>query len=163
MASASAHLRLGPGGSGPRRLAAYFLHPAHVDRLDTARGLLDAELNELTLVQRMNHAGLESTAMYEDVSPRRVSQKAPAAPGIIELDDASATAGSSDKADIIFGDNGEIVLTGGLVERIRTLDISETTGGNDTIEGNADADIVLGGVGADEVYGDAATPGPHGF
>ena len=48
----------------------------------------------------------------------------------------------ADGSDILLGDNGEVVLTGGVVAQIRTTDDSETTGGADNISGNVGNDIM---------------------
>ena len=48
-----------------------------------------------------------------------------------------------------------------MIAIIRTTDIAEDTGGWDTIEGQDDNDVIIGGVnngGTDHLYGDAATP-----
>ncbi len=87
-------------------------------------------------------------------------------------DDASATAGELDGEDILIGDNGHIDFTPGVTARlnafgsgvnlIETTDVLNTTGGGDYIEGNAQTDVILGGVNnneTDTIYGDAATPG----
>lgn len=91
-------------------------------------------------------------------------------------DDASASAAALDGADVILGDNGEVTLDDAAgqrlvrsqaIERIVTTDDEEATGGADLIEGNAAADILIGGVngldaedekGIDRVYGDARSP-----
>ena len=52
----------------------------------------------------------------------------------------------ADGDDILLGDNGEILLIGGAVSQIRTTDVSEATGGADTIFGNHGSDVILGGV-----------------
>ena len=88
-------------------------------------------------------------------------------------DDASAFAADADGEDILLGDNGKITLTGNDLGRlnafgsginlIETTDIVNTTGGGDTIEGNAQADIILAGVNngeTDIVYGDRTDPTP---
>jgi len=68
-------------------------------------------------------------------------------------DDASASAGTQDGADIILGDNGEIILKGGIIAQVRTTDTEECTGGIDTIAGNYGNDIIFGGVNGDFIYG----------
>ncbi len=83
-------------------------------------------------------------------------------------DNTGADAGADDGEDILIGDNADIFLSGDVpgrlfilgsaVNRITTTDDEEASGGSDTIEGNAMADIILGGVGGDTVYGDRATP-----
>ena len=61
-------------------------------------------------------------------------------------DDTTGSSGASDLNDFIFGDNAEIVLTGNIIAELRTSDETESTGGADTITGNADNDVILGGV-----------------
>ncbi|MHC4618339.1 MAG: hypothetical protein ACYTEQ_11370 [Planctomycetota bacterium] len=61
-------------------------------------------------------------------------------------DDTSSSAGSADGRDIIIGDNGEILLTNGVIAQIRTTDTTNDTGGADIICGNYDEDIILGGL-----------------
>src|SRR5205085_2103333 len=91
-------------------------------------------------------------------------------------DDASASAGASDGDDVMLGDNADVFLigtvgrlkvkvagmpTGTAVDLITTSDVLETTGGADTMAGNAGNDIMLGGVndgGVDLLYGDIAAP-----
>ena len=94
---------------------------------------------------------------------------------VIYGDDAKASAGNADGADILLGDNADITLVdpklyggingdaigilGGGIATIETTDIDTSTGGSDTIVGNAGGDIIAGGVLAEVIYGDAATPG----
>lgn len=80
-----------------------------------------------------------------------------------------ASADAADGTDILLGDHGEIlfldasgrlVVLGGAVETIRTLDTTNDTAGADTIHGNAGDDLLIGGlngdpVGMDRVTGDA--------
>ncbi|HXT29054.1 MAG TPA: LEPR-XLL domain-containing protein [Vicinamibacterales bacterium] len=100
-------------------------------------------------------------------------------------DDAGASHGSADGEDIMLGDNADIyligtsgrltvrvndMLTGTAVDLITTTDDAisgEGKGGADTMSGNAKADIIIGGVNADDgvglaekdrIYGDQATP-----
>ena len=94
-------------------------------------------------------------------------------------DDAGASAGADDLGDLLLGDNADIFLvprgdasggdiklvlsmglaTDAAVETIRTTDDEghPEYGGSDTISGNADGDIIAGGVYGDTIYGDAAT------
>ncbi len=86
-------------------------------------------------------------------------------------DNATASAGDDDGEDIVIGDNAAIDFTAGAAGRwnaygssinlIETTDTTETTGGADTIHGNAMGDILIGGVGGDTLYGDAPTQGGH--
>ncbi len=86
-------------------------------------------------------------------------------------DDAAASANDKDYGDILIGDSGAIRLGGHVPGRltvmgssvvfIHTTDETNATGGGDTISGNADVDVVIGGVSngeTDTLYGDAATP-----
>lgn len=70
-------------------------------------------------------------------------------------DNESSTAGSDDDGDIIIGDNGEVVYSGGIIARFRTTDTTDSTGGGDTIFGNYGEDLILGGVNgsSDEIHG----------
>lgn len=91
----------------------------------------------------------------------------------IHGDNALASGGATDLADVLLGDNGELILVsplldatvngadrililGGAVATIKSTDLSATTGGVDTISGNAGGDIALGGVLGDTIYGDRA-------
>jgi Ca2+-binding RTX toxin-like protein len=96
-------------------------------------------------------------------------------------DDPTGLSGGGDDGDggdIMLGDNGEIIFSDNpgrltaqvaampgpaAVDRIRTTDVLETTGGADFMFGNAGADIMFGGVnngGFDRMWGDrdGATP-----
>jgi Ca2+-binding RTX toxin-like protein len=101
-------------------------------------------------------------------------------------DNAAASSGPADGEDIMLGDNGDIFLiglegrlkvmvaamtAGTAVDLITTTDAidadhidkaaAEVCGGPDTMSGNANADIILGGVnngGMDTLYGDRAAP-----
>ena len=64
-----------------------------------------------------------------------------------------------DGNDVMLGDSAQLLFSNGTIERIRTFDTNNDVGGEDTIEGNADADVILGGVFGDDLYGDAANPG----
>jgi len=70
-------------------------------------------------------------------------------------DDKTASAGPADGADVLIGDNGEVLLIGGAIAQIRTTDDSETTGGADIISGNFGNDIIFGGVNGDNIGGQA--------
>jgi Ca2+-binding RTX toxin-like protein len=77
--------------------------------------------------------------------------------GDAELDGTVGTLTSD--SDILLGDNGRVdYLQHGVLAKVRTTDVSDATGGNDTIEGNAGVDIAMGGVGSDAIHGDAAAP-----
>jgi Ca2+-binding RTX toxin-like protein len=76
-----------------------------------------------------------------------------------------------DGDDVILGDNGLIVYEldddgeRTMIATIETTDTSEATGGPDTIEGQDDNDVIIGGVnngGPDLLYGDMATPNADG-
>jgi len=85
-------------------------------------------------------------------------------------DDASASAAGADLGDMLLGDNADVFTRGAYggaallkalgtgVSLITTTDTAESTGGIDTITGNAAADVILGGVAGDTLYGDAASP-----
>jgi Ca2+-binding RTX toxin-like protein len=91
-------------------------------------------------------------------------------------DDANASHGVADGEDIMLGDNADIFLIGQVgrltvrvgemtagtaIDLITTTDTLETTGGADTMSGNAGNDIMLGGVnngGQDMMYGDIVAP-----
>ncbi|MEH6644767.1 calcium-binding protein [Sulfitobacter sp.] len=79
--------------------------------------------------------------------------------GADELSGNSATNGDSelDGADVILGDNGEILLTNGTFAQIRTTDRTDIFSSNDTITGASGGDILLGGLGQDEIHGDHFT------
>ncbi|MHC4908440.1 MAG: beta strand repeat-containing protein, partial [Planctomycetota bacterium] len=75
----------------------------------------------------------------------------------------AAIGGGGSDADIILGDNGEILLVAGVANEIRTT--NPTIGGSDTISGNLDDDTVLGGAAGDVISGDAGADvllGDHG-
>ncbi|MEH6585177.1 MAG: LEPR-XLL domain-containing protein [Halioglobus sp.] len=90
-------------------------------------------------------------------------------------DDVAASAEGTaniDGGDVILGDNGDLflagsegqlVVQGNAVDYITTTDVANSSGGNDTISGNAGADVILGGVnegiGNDVIFGDADTQG----
>ncbi|TDG15222.1 LEPR-XLL domain-containing protein [Seongchinamella unica] len=73
-----------------------------------------------------------------------------------------AIPGSADGEDVVLGDNGELFLGEGAGERLlrgapfltlRTTDTTASTGGVDTIEGNAADDILMGGTDGDTING----------
>ncbi|KGM48448.1 matrixin family metalloprotease [Pseudooceanicola atlanticus] len=60
-----------------------------------------------------------------------------------------------DGADIVLGDNAEIILSGGALSEVRSLDTDQPLfDADDTITGDAGGDIILGGLGADLIRGD---------
>jgi Ca2+-binding RTX toxin-like protein len=69
--------------------------------------------------------------------------------GVAEGDDIWGHTGE----DIILGDNGNITQPNAEIELIRTTD--PAIGGSDTIEGNEDDDIILGGAYGDYIEGNA--------
>ncbi|MES2786950.1 MAG: LEPR-XLL domain-containing protein, partial [Pseudomonadota bacterium] len=74
--------------------------------------------------------------------------------GDAELDGTVGTLTAD--SDILLGDNGRVEYSQhGTLTRVLTTDVSDLTGGVDTIEGNAGVDIAMGGVGGDAIYGDA--------
>lgn len=62
-------------------------------------------------------------------------------------------------ADILIGDQGEVLLTAGLIREVRSTDTSNTDGDNDVIHGNQHNDVIIGGVNGnpqpDQLFGDA--------
>lgn len=57
--------------------------------------------------------------------------------------------------DVLLGDNGQVdYARHGLIAQIFSADVVDATGGMDTISGNQGADIALGGVQGDMIYGD---------
>ena len=97
---------------------------------------------------------------------------------IIYGDNAAASGGITDEKDLLLGDNGEVLLVspaldpvvigadrlmllGGAVALVRSTDnAGPATGGKDTISGNANADIIIGGVQGDTLYGDRESVTP---
>ena len=74
--------------------------------------------------------------------------------------------------DVVIGDNGQLdgvdssVGSVLVVDKIKTTDTITTTGGDDTIEGNQDDDIILGGLGKDKIWGhqdDDVIVGDNGY
>jgi Ca2+-binding RTX toxin-like protein len=59
----------------------------------------------------------------------------------------------NDGEDVILGDNGKVTMPGEVIELIETTD--PAIGGSDTIEGNEDKDIILGGAYGDDIWGNA--------
>ena len=45
--------------------------------------------------------------------------------------------------DIALGDNGEVLLIGGLVTEVRTTDTQDASGGSDTMSGSTGEDILV--------------------
>jgi len=75
-------------------------------------------------------------------------------------DNETADAGAADGADVLIGDNGELIYDDAADPDLATLDIirsfADGLGGGDTISGDAGSDILLGGTGGDTLYGDNA-------
>ncbi len=61
-------------------------------------------------------------------------------------------------ADILIGDQGEVLLTLGLIREVRSTDTDNLDGDNDVIRGNQHDDVIIGGVNGnpspDQLYGD---------
>jgi Ca2+-binding RTX toxin-like protein len=55
--------------------------------------------------------------------------------------------------DTLIGDYGRVLFTGGVITRIETTQIAH--GGNDSIDGNEDDDLIFGGFGSDVLNGNA--------
>lgn len=72
--------------------------------------------------------------------------------GFASIDDADAG------ADILIGDQGEVLLTLGLIREVRSTDTANTDGDNDVIRGNQHDDVIIGGVNGnpepDQLFGD---------
>jgi Ca2+-binding RTX toxin-like protein len=70
---------------------------------------------------------------------------------------ASGVAVTGDDADVILGDNAEILGVESLANLraavVRTTDISNSTGGDDVILGGEDDDVIMGGIGNDTIDG----------
>jgi Ca2+-binding RTX toxin-like protein len=62
---------------------------------------------------------------------------------------------ATDGNDTLFGDGGRVSLTGGVTWKIEST--ATAIGGSDYMEGNAGADLMLGGAFSDEMHGDAGT------
>ncbi|MCY2930281.1 MAG: hypothetical protein NTV86_12445, partial [Planctomycetota bacterium] len=91
--------------------------------------------------------GASGDTLYGDAGPA-VGGKS-VTPDILPLDGAG---GPGD--DVILGDNGEAVFDG--LARVYVATTDPSIGGDDTIEGNEGNDVLLGGAGADTIYGEAA-------
>ncbi|UCE37655.1 MAG: DUF4347 domain-containing protein [Thermoplasmata archaeon] len=73
---------------------------------------------------------------------------------IIYGDDTLDQDPSSDPGeDIIIGDQGRIDLINGIVVIIEATDTVAEDGGNDTVEGNEESDVIIGGVAGDDLDG----------
>ena len=55
--------------------------------------------------------------------------------------------------DVILGDNGKVVPSGGVIQYLQVID--PTIGGGDTIFGGVGNDIIIGGTAGDEIHGGA--------
>ena len=74
---------------------------------------------------------------------------------LIHGNDEADTETALDGADVVLGDNGEVLLSSGAVTDIRTYDTSDPLfAADDTITGDAGGDVILGGLGADLIRGD---------
>ena len=86
-------------------------------------------------------------------------------------DNDTGSNGDADGQDVLIGDNGRIAYAGDTypgsntsgqfytlgntpIIGIRTTDTVTTTGGADTINGNAKVDVLIGGVNTDTITGD---------
>ncbi|HEU5192826.1 MAG TPA: hypothetical protein VFX14_24355 [Methylomirabilota bacterium] len=134
---------------------------------------VDADLTRLDLIRSQVNAGLGGADTISGNAGADVAIGGTSGDTIYG-DDAAASAGAADLGDILLGDNGDITLLilasypgtgldaitilGGTVQTIRTTDAVAATGGVETISGNAGGDIIAGGVQADTLYGDRATP-----
>src|SRR5205823_13487797 len=68
----------------------------------------------------------------------------------------AANPGASDAADVIIGDQGQVLYTAaGLLQTVQSTDTAAADGGEDAIHGNDGNDLILGGVDVDSVWGDA--------
>jgi Ca2+-binding RTX toxin-like protein len=56
--------------------------------------------------------------------------------------------------DLILGDSGKVIMPGEVIDMVHTTD--PAVGGDDTIEGNTGADIILGGAASDDIWGNDA-------
>jgi len=133
----------------------------------------DADVTALDLIRSFTD-GLGATDMISGNSGADVGIGGTAG-DFMYGDNVTASAGTADLADIMLGDNGDVTLLklslfpgpgsnaitvlGGTVAVIRTTDTATLTGGIDMMSGNADGDIMAGGVLGDTMHGDAATPG----
>jgi Ca2+-binding RTX toxin-like protein len=70
-------------------------------------------------------------------------------PGADRISGDALVSGANDGSDIIFGDNGQVLLANGLVTTIETLD--PTVGEGDVISTGNGNNIVFGGVGGDSI------------
>jgi len=76
---------------------------------------------------------------------------------IIDGNGAGNLAPEADGDDILIGDNGEIVLEAvGQVAEIRSYDVDTGFAADDTIQGHGGSDVIIGGLGADDLHGDAS-------
>ena len=65
---------------------------------------------------------------------------------------------ATSRDDILLGDNGVVDYVVGVLEKIYTSDANEAAGGADVVMGNMGSDVIFGGVnngGIDKLYGDA--------
>ncbi|MDF2181792.1 LEPR-XLL domain-containing protein [Neptuniibacter sp. CAU 1671] len=59
--------------------------------------------------------------------------------------------------DVLFGDQGQVNYTNGLIDTIVGTDTAAIDGGDDHIQGDDGNDVIVGGVGADRLVGDSET------
>ena len=83
----------------------------------------------------------------------------------IDGDDATASAGTDDLADLILGDQAEILLTANIIDHVTTTTRTTTAAGDgDILVGHHGDDIIAGGSGSDFIDGgdalDALLDGP---
>jgi Ca2+-binding RTX toxin-like protein len=137
--------------------------------------LSDADLNTLDLIHSFED-GLGGTDV---MSGNKGQDVAIGGTGDDEIygDDLAASAEDADLGDLLLGDNADVFLVAPLglgtgtdlklvldaaVYLVRTTDEQHPEyGGVDTISGNADADIIAGGVQGDTLYGDALSVVPQ--
>ena len=65
---------------------------------------------------------------------------------------SSGTSAAGDGDDVLLGDSGAVVYSGGVLSSVLSLDPS--AGGNDVISGRGGNDLIIGGVGDDSISGE---------
>ncbi len=73
-------------------------------------------------------------------------------PGVFDLLETSPG------MDVLIGDQGRAVFFAAVVRRIETLDAQPDHAGDDRLEGNDLADVLLAGAGDDTIFGEAPSP-----